>query len=61
MVVSEAFAFGADTDAAFEFEGGQWFITDKSGTGSAYVCASRRIALQKGDIVLIGGRRYKFE
>lgn len=61
MVASEAFAFGADTDAAFEFEGGQWFITDKSGTGSAYVCASRRIALQKGDIVLIGGRRYKFE
>lgn len=61
MVASEAFAFGTDTDAAFEFADGQWFITDKSGTQSTYVCASRRIALQKGDIVLIGGRRYKFE
>lgn len=61
IVTSEAFAFGTDTDAAFEFEDGKWFITDKSGTGSAYVCASRRIALQKGDVVLIGGRRYKFE
>lgn len=57
----ETFAFGTDADAAFEFVGGQWFITDKSGTGSTYVCASRRIALQKGDVVLIGGRRYKFE
>lgn len=61
MVAPETFAFGTDTDAAFEFADGQWFITDKSGTQSTYVCASRRIALQKGDIVLIGGRRYKFE
>ena len=56
-----AFAFGADADAAFEFADGQWFVTDQSGTGSTYVCATRRIALMKGDVVLIGGRRYKFE
>ncbi len=58
---NETYAFGGDTDAAFEFADGQWFITDKSGTNSAYVCATRRIALQKGDVVLIGGRRYIFE
>ena len=57
----EAFAFNADADAAFEFADGQWFITDKSGTGSTYVCASRKIALMSGDVVLIGGRKYKFE
>lgn len=59
--IPETFAFGADADAAFEFVDGQWFINDASGAGSAYVLASRRIALQKGDVVLIGGRRYKFE
>lgn len=59
--IPETFAFGADADAAFEFVDGQWFITDRSGTGSTYICASRRIALQKGDVVIIGGRRYKFE
>lgn len=59
--IPEAFAFGADADAAFEFVDGQWFITDAGGAGSTYVLASRRIALQKGDVVLIGGRRYKFE
>lgn len=57
----EAFAFGNDADAAFEFADGQWSIVDRSGSGSVYVGASRRIALQKGDVVLIGGRKYRFE
>lgn len=56
-----AYAFGADADAAFEFADGQWYITDNSGSDSVYVRASRRIMLQKGDVVVIGGRRYSFE
>ncbi len=57
----EAFAFGGDTNASFEFDEGQWYIADESGTNSVYVNAARRIALEKGDVVLIGGRRYRFE
>ena len=59
--VPGAYAFGADTDAAFEFADGQWYISDNGGSGSVYVRASRRIMLQKGDVVIIGGRRYSFE
>ncbi len=61
MEAPEAFSFGTDTNASFEFEEGQWYITDESGSNSAYVSAARRIALEKGDVVLIGGRRYRFE
>ncbi len=57
----ESFAFGGDTDAVFEFVNGQWCITDRSGSGSTYVSALRSIPLKKGDIVLMGGRRYVFE
>lgn len=60
-VPSGTFAFGNDTDASFEYVDGQWFISDKSGNDSAYVCARRRISLQPGDVILIGNRRYRFE
>ncbi len=61
MDVPESFAFGTDTNASFEYDDGQWYIADGSGTDSTFVCASRRIALEKGDVVVIGGRRYRFE
>ncbi len=57
---AEAFAFGADTNAAFEFEDGQWFVTD-GGSNTTYVSAARRMPLEKGDVLLIGGRRYLFD
>lgn len=58
---SGVFTFGAEADAAFEFVDGQWYISDNGRTDSVYVRASRRILLQKGDVVIIGGRRYSFD
>lgn len=50
-----------DVQAAFEFENGQWSVSDRSGKNTTFVCASHRIALEKGDIIVIGNRRYIFE
>ena len=55
------FTFEADADAAFEYVDGKWCISENGGKDSVYVRAARRIALQKGDVVIIGGRRYIFE
>ena len=38
-----------------------WYIEDKSATKSTYVLASRKIRIEKGDIVILGGRRYVIE
>lgn len=55
------FTFEADADAAFEYVDGKWCISENGRNDSVYVRAARRITLQKGDVVIIGGRRYIFE
>jgi len=47
--------------ALFEYADGGWHVTDKSGLRNTYVCASHRIKLEPGDIVVIGNRRFIFE
>ena len=60
-VVAGDASIAEDVHAAFEFADGQWSVSDKSGKASTYVCTSRKIQLQPGDIVVIGNRRYIFE
>ena len=60
-IVAGDASIAEDVQAAFEFADGQWAVSDKSGQASTYVCSSRRIQLQPGDIVVIGNRRFIFE
>lgn len=60
-IVAGDASISEDVQAAFEFADGQWAVSDKSGKASTYVCSSRRIQLQSGDIVVIGNRRFIFE
>ena len=47
--------------AELSFEGGKWFMLNKSELGSTYLEANRKLELQPGDIVVLGDRRFKFE
>ena len=57
--------FGAAVDAVCQAEIScseeGWYIEDKSASKSTYVLASRKIRVEKGDIVILGGRRYVIE
>lgn len=57
--------FGAAVDAGCQAEIScseeGWYIEDKSTSKSTYVLASRKIRVEKGDIVILGGRRYVIE
>ena len=40
---------------------GEWFIQNLSQTKTTYVCTSREIKLEPGDIVVVGNKRYIFQ
>lgn len=42
------------------FEDGAWYICDKSYQKTTYVHASRKMKLEKGDIIILGNRRFEF-
>ncbi|MCR5364933.1 MAG: zinc ribbon domain-containing protein [Prevotella sp.] len=42
-------------------EEGQWFVLNHSELGSTYIEANRKFALEPGDVIVLGDRRFKFE
>lgn len=46
--------------AELTFEGGEWYIIDKSSHHTTYVLASQKIKLHKGDIIVLGNRLFEF-
>lgn len=51
----------SDEHCAFEYEDGKWYVRDTSGQRATFVLATRRIEIQKGDVVVIGNRRFVLE
>lgn len=47
--------------AVLNFEDGQWVIENRNEFGSTLVTANRKIALQAGDVIMLGNRRFRFE
>lgn len=41
-------------------ENGVWYVEDKSAQQTTFVQASRRLALQDGDVILMGNRKFVF-
>ncbi len=44
-----------------ELENGEWYISNLSKMNNTYVLVNRKMKLEKGDIVVIGNRRYIFQ
>ena len=42
-------------------EDGHWYVLNRSELGSTYLEANRKLALEPGDIVVLGDRRFRFE
>ena len=42
-------------------EDGKWYVLNRSELGSTYLEANRKLALEPGDIIVLGDRRFKFE
>ena len=42
-------------------EDGKWFVINHSELGSTYLEANRKLALEPGDVIVLGDRRFKFE
>jgi RNA polymerase subunit RPABC4/transcription elongation factor Spt4 len=42
-------------------EDGKWFVMNRSELGSTYLEANRKLALEPGDVIVLGDRRFKFE
>ena len=47
--------------ASIAFENGKWSIEDKSEYKTTFVQATRKIELQRGDLILLGNQLYRFE
>ena len=47
--------------AELTFEDGKWYVLNHSELGSTYIEANRKIALEPGDIIVLGDRRFRFE
>lgn len=46
--------------AELVYEGGEWYIHDKSALHTTFVLASQKIKLHKGDIIVLGNRLFEF-
>ncbi len=46
--------------AELSFENGAWYICDKSAQQTTYVHAGRKTKLEKGDVIILGNRRFEF-
>ena len=42
-------------------EDGKWYVLNHSELGSTYLEANRKLAIEPGDIIVLGDRRFKFE
>ena len=42
-------------------EDGKWYVLNHSELGSTYIEANRKMAIEPGDIIVLGDRRFKFE
>ena len=47
--------------ASFTCEDGEWFVNNLSKSRTTYVSTDRKVKLSKGDIIIIGNRRYIFQ
>ena len=47
--------------AVFECINGVWYLVDQSEQQTTFVLANQPIALKKGDILLMGNRKFIFE
>ncbi len=46
--------------AELTFEDGAWYLCDKSAQQTTYVHAGRKARLEKGDVIILGNRRFEF-
>ena len=46
--------------AVLSYADGQWFIEDRSDLKSTFIRVSRKTALQPGDVIVLGDRRFTF-
>ena len=51
----------SQTQAIINYEGGKWFIVDKSSTKTTFVQVDKPYELKKGDIILMGDRAFIFD
>ena len=51
----------SSVQAELECIDGEWFITDRSSLETTFVLTKSAIKLNRGDIVLIGNRKFRFE
>lgn len=49
------------TQAIVTFDNGKWVISDESELRSTFVQAARKIALENGDLILLGNQLYRFD
>ena len=42
-------------------EDGKWYVLNRSELGSTYLEANRKLAIEPGDIIVLGDRRFRFE
>ena len=49
------------TQAIFEFRDGGWYLTDKSEQQTTFIRASGTVKLEKGDVILMGNRKFIFD
>ena len=42
-------------------EEGKWYVINRSELGSTYLEANRKLAIEPGDVLVLGDRRFKFE
>lgn len=47
--------------AEIKHEDGKWYIENRSATKSTYIIVEHKMALQPGDIIILGNRRFKFD
>ena len=47
--------------AEISCENGVWSIEDKSAQGTTFIQAKRKIALEDGDVVMLGNRKFIFK
>jgi len=47
--------------AVLTFEDGKWYIENRSDLQSTFIRVSRKLELQKGDVVVLGDRRFTFD
>lgn len=50
----------SQVQAELVYENGQWYITDKSAQQTTYIHVGEKTPLKKGDVILLGNRRFEF-